>query len=64
MATSVSSSVLLVLHPREKTILIELLEHARRELPIEIRHTDCREFREELRARLEHVESLLERIRG
>jgi hypothetical protein len=47
----------------ERAILIELLEHARRELPIQIRHSDCRSWREELRSRLDIVEKLLERLR-
>jgi erythromycin esterase-like protein len=45
----------------ELAILAELLESARAKLLIEIRHTDHRAFRDELRHRLTLVESLIER---
>jgi hypothetical protein len=43
----------------ELTILHELLESERSRLPVEIRHTDHRTYRDELRHRLEVVEHLL-----
>jgi hypothetical protein len=43
----------------ELTILEELLESERSRLLVEIRHTDHRSFREELRRRLDMVEYLL-----
>ena len=43
----------------ELTILSELLESERAKLLVEIRHTDHRNFRDELRQRLALVESLL-----
>jgi hypothetical protein len=45
----------------ELAILAEMLEMARARLLIEIRHTDHRAFRDELRHRLTLVENLLER---
>ena len=45
----------------ELAILAELLETARAKLLIEIRHTDHRAFRNELRHRLTLVESMIER---
>ena len=44
----------------ELAILAEMLEMARAKLLIEIRHTDHRAFRNELRHRLTLVESLME----
>ena len=46
----------------ELAILAELLEMARARLLIEIRHTDHRAFRDELRHRLTLVESLIEPV--
>jgi len=43
----------------ELTILGELLESERSRLLVEIRHTDHRTYRDELRHRLEVVEHLL-----
>jgi hypothetical protein len=47
----------------ELQILTELLESERVKLLVEIRHTDHRSYREELRRREELVEQLAERIR-
>jgi hypothetical protein len=44
----------------ELSVLNELLESERLRLMVEIRHTDHRAFRDELRHRLELVEHLLE----
>jgi hypothetical protein len=49
------------LNSEELAILNELLESARTKLLVEIRRTDHREFRDELRHRLTLVESLLHR---
>jgi len=46
----------------ELTVLNELLESERSRLLIEIRHTDHRAFRDELRHRLAIMEHLLEEI--
>ena len=46
----------------ELTVLDELLESERSRLLVEIRHTDHRAFRDELRHRLEVVEHLLEEV--
>ncbi len=51
------------LSAEELAILLELLESERARLLVEIRHTDHRAFREELRRRLTLVEGLLERCR-
>ncbi len=47
----------------ELGILARLLESEQAKLLIEIRHTDHRAFRDELRHRLSLVEGLLERCR-
>lgn len=44
----------------ELVVLNELLQSERSRLMVEIRHTDHRAFRDELRHRLEIVEHLLE----
>ncbi len=43
-------------------ILTELLESERTKLLVEVRHTDHRSYRDELRQRLNLVEQLLERM--
>ena len=48
----------------EFRILTELLESEREKLLVESRHTDHRDFREQLRQRLEVVETLAGRLRG
>ncbi len=50
----------LSLTSEEREVLAELLELARVRLLVEIRHTDHRAFRDELRHRLTVVESLME----
>lgn len=50
------------LNSEELAILGELLESERAKLLVEIRHTDHRVFREQLRQRLSLVEGLAERI--
>ena len=52
------------LSSEELAILTELLESERAKLLIEIRHTDHRAFRDELRRRLTLVEGLVERCRA
>jgi hypothetical protein len=51
----------LSLNSEELAILAELLESERAKLLVEIRHTDHRTFRDELRQRLTVVEGLAER---
>ncbi len=51
------------LDTEERATLTELLEEARTKLLVEIRRTDHRRFRDELRQRLTLVERLLERSR-
>ena len=43
-------------------LLTELLERERRSLPIEIHHTTARAYREQLRRRLDLVETLLSKL--
>lgn len=52
---------LLNLTSEEVRILAELLESARLRLLVEIRHTDHRAFRDELRHRLTLLEGLVDR---
>jgi len=54
------TQVSLHLAGEELTIVSELLESERSRLLVEIRHTDHRAYREELRHRLDVVERLLE----
>ena len=58
---NVTSHEPLKLPEEELAVLAELLETARAKLLIEIRHTDHRAFRDELRHRLTLVENLIER---
>jgi hypothetical protein len=51
------------LNSEERTIVAELLESERAKLLVEIRHTDHRAFRDELRRRLNLVEDLAQRCR-
>jgi hypothetical protein len=51
-----------VLTDEEWGLVIELLERERRELPTEIHHTATREMRHKLRARLDTLDRLLERL--
>jgi len=60
---STTSYERLDLNSSEFAILTELLEATRTKLMIEIRHTDHRVFRDELRRRLAVVERLLDRCR-
>lgn len=57
------SGVSLQLAGEELTILEELLESERSRLLVEIRHTDHRSYRDELRQRLRQVEQLLEKCK-
>ena len=52
----------LSLSAEEYGVLAELLESERTKLLVEIRHTDHRLFRDELRHRLDTVEALLVRF--
>jgi hypothetical protein len=47
----------------ERALLLELLEHERSELPVEIRHTANARMRGELHERAKVVQRLIERIR-
>jgi len=48
----------------ELTVFTELLEGEQARLLVEIRHTDHRSFREELRRRLAMVERLIDQCRA
>ena len=56
--------VVLKLAGEELGILDELLESERSRLLVEIRHTDHRSYRDELRHRLDVVEHLLEKSKA
>lgn len=49
-------------HEDEATLLAELLESEQARLLVGIRHTFHRDYREELRRRLELVEGLIRRV--
>jgi hypothetical protein len=53
----------LKLDTEERATMGELLDEARTKLLVEIRRTDHRQFRDELRQRLSVIERLLERCR-
>jgi hypothetical protein len=52
-----------LLKGEDRTLLLELLELERQRLLIETRHTDARQYREQLHRRLDHVERLAEEMR-
>ena len=54
----------LKLNVEEREIVDELLESERSRLLVEIRHTDHRSYRDELRHRLDVVEHLLQSAKG
>jgi hypothetical protein len=58
----VISSLRIELSVEEQEILLELLDHERANLPIEIHHTRTAKFRDYLKHRLEVVESLFRRL--
>ena len=60
---STATHDLLNLNSEEFLILAELLESARNRLLVEIRHSDHRSFRDELRRRLDLVDGLLDHCR-
>jgi len=51
-----------VLTEEEWDLVIELLERKRSELPIQIHHARARDFRDQLRKRLDLVDQLLQRL--
>lgn len=57
-------AVSLNLAGEELTVLRQLLEAEQARLLVEIRHTDHRSFREELRRRLEILEHLIDQCRS
>ncbi|HUI79560.1 MAG TPA: hypothetical protein VLY24_16660 [Bryobacteraceae bacterium] len=59
-----TNEVVLKFAGEELEVLDELLESERSRLLVEIRHTDHRSYRDELRHRLDVVEHLLERTKG
>ena len=59
-----TSPVSLSLSGEDLTVFSQLLEREQARLLVEIRHTDHRAFREELRRRLAAVERLMVQCRG
>lgn len=51
------------LKPEERELLAELLEAERHRLLLEIRHSDHRQFREQLGRRYDIVEALAKRLK-
>jgi hypothetical protein len=54
----------LLVSDQEMDLILELLERTQKRLLVEIRHTDAHKFREDLRARLATVESLIDHARA
>lgn len=52
-----------VLSDSEWTVVAELLNAERRDLPAEIHHTDNREVRDQLQERLRTVDRAIEKVR-
>jgi hypothetical protein len=53
-----------ILEEREWSLIMQLLENERHELPVELRHTDQMEYANSLEERRVLVESLIERLRS
>ncbi len=53
-----------MLQEQEWAIIMELLESEKRELPMELRHTDSKEYAEALEGRRHLIEGLIERLRA
>ena len=51
-----------ILNEREWTLVMELLEHERQELPIEMRHTDSRDYAQALDERRMIIDDLVQRL--
>jgi hypothetical protein len=62
MSPVISSTEHPALTDAEWRLVTELLERERRQLPIEIHHTTARAYREQLRNRLQLVETLLSKL--
>jgi hypothetical protein len=52
------------LDEKELEIIVDLLARELKELPIEIRHTSTREYREMLKERVEGLEKLVTRLKS
>lgn len=50
------------LSEKQLAVMLELLREERRELPMEIRHTDSMRYHDELQARLKVVDELIEKL--
>ena len=53
-----------MLDDREWGLIMQLLEDERRDLPVEIRHTDTRSYSDALDERKMMVENLIQRLRA
>ncbi|HUA18634.1 MAG TPA: hypothetical protein VMU80_23170 [Bryobacteraceae bacterium] len=53
-----------VVSDSELELILELVEHEHKELLVETRHTDARQYRAGLHERLETVEALRERLQA
>jgi hypothetical protein len=54
----------LVVSDDELQLMLELVEREHKELLVETRHTDARDYREGLRERMEVVEALQQRLQS
>jgi hypothetical protein len=62
MSPQISNTERPALSDAEWSLITELLERERKQLPIEIHHTTGRAYREQLRNRLQLVETLLSKL--
>lgn len=53
-----------MLDDQEWDLVLELLQAERRELPPEIRHTDTRQYHDDLAVRLKLVDELIAKVRS
>lgn len=58
------SSVTLELSRERLTVLVQVLESEQARLLVEIRHTDHRSYRDQLRHRLDAIEQLIDSCRS
>ena len=53
-----------MLDDKEWGLIMDLLEHERRDLPVELRHTDSRTYADALDERRTMIEDLIQRLRA
>lgn len=63
MNDTITAPMVLTLTKEEMSTMFDLLESERARLPVEIRHTDHRTYRDDLRHRLDLIDHLIEQCR-